>query len=113
VGCGEEEGLGMKIVTEPVRYRVSIVFPQTAAEFSAGRNTPKKVTFGIARIGSIENPYFSEVSVANATLDRCIELMRIKSTVVEVDEEMANKKGDWQTKVINAALLHILPDATN
>lgn len=101
------------MVNQSVRYRVSIVHPLTLAEFGAGRNIPKKVVFGIAEVGSNRKAHRFEAPASNLILDRCIELMRVKFTIVEADAEMADKRGDWEVKVINAALLHFLPDATD
>jgi len=89
----------------PVRFRVSIV-PTIAL---TGKAASKRITFVIAQIGSETSPYLFEAAVAKENMDCCIALRRLGSVVVEVDKETAQHKGDWQARIVSAALRGAFP----
>jgi hypothetical protein len=90
---------------QPVRYRVSIVAPHALT----GKIIPKIITFGIAQVGTKAQPYLFDATVGHEDLDCCIALQRLRSVVVEADEDIAQHKGDWQARLIDAALRGAFP----
>jgi hypothetical protein len=86
-------------------YRVSIVPGQAIT----AKVVPKTVTFAIALVGSESPVCLFEASVAKENLDCCLALRRLGSIVVEADEDMARRKGDWQGRIISAALRGAFP----
>jgi hypothetical protein len=89
----------------PTRYRVSIVSGQAIT----GKVVPKTVAFAITLVGSGSPPSLIETRIAPGNMDSCLALWKLGSVVVEADENMVLRKGDWQARVISAALRGAFP----